>query len=201
MSARVRLHPGSIAARAPGDTRCRTAARLAWRTCASCATSTLQRLTLFPPRQHSKWENVGRDQLGRKTPPGCTTFLAHLATCRRQHRCENNPAAALQGRSFPPARKTLAPVPPDSPSLLMSLFAPQRCSPRSIGNVDEMVWNPSLLGQRDFVGADVETAINGGRIAVDNLAPAARRERHRQRALAGRRRPEDRDECRPSISH
>ena len=66
-----------------------------------------------------------------------------------------------------------------------------------IDDVDEMMRNAAALGSRDLVGADVEAAIDRGRIAVDDLAVEPLGERERQRALAGRGRPEDR---RPNVT-
>ena len=51
----------------------------------------------------------------------------------------------------------------------------------------------------DLVGADVEAAIDGRRVAVDDLAAVALGQGQRQRALAGGGRPEDRDD-RPASS-
>ena len=63
-----------------------------------------------------------------------------------------------------------------------------------IGDVDQMVRNALLLGERHLVGADVEAAIHGGRVAADDFAVEAARERDAERALAGRGRADDRDE-------
>ena len=53
---------------------------------------------------------------------------------------------------------------------------------------------PRRSAERHLVGADVEAAIDGGRIAVDDLAAVPLGERQRQRALARRGRPENRDD-------
>ena len=67
-----------------------------------------------------------------------------------------------------------------------------------IDDVDQVMRDAAPLGDRHLVGADVEAAIDGGRIAVDDLAAEALGERQRQRALAGRGRPEDGDDERRS---
>ena len=64
---------------------------------------------------------------------------------------------------------------------------------RRLDDVDEMVRDTATLGDRQLVGADVEAAIHGGRVAVDDLAAVALGERERQSTLAGRRRPENRN--------
>jgi hypothetical protein len=63
---------------------------------------------------------------------------------------------------------------------------------RRLGYVDEVVRDSALLLHRELVGADVETPVNGGGVAVDDLAAVPLRERQAQRALAGRGRSEDR---------
>ena len=63
-----------------------------------------------------------------------------------------------------------------------------------IGDVDQMVRDAAALGQRHLVGADVESAIDGGRIAADDFPAEPLRERDAERALAGGGRAEDRDE-------
>ncbi len=61
---------------------------------------------------------------------------------------------------------------------------------RGIGNIDEVMWNPTLIGRRDLIGTDIKPAIDRGRIAVDDLAIEPLGERERERTLAGGRRPE-----------
>ena len=63
-----------------------------------------------------------------------------------------------------------------------------------IDDVDEVMRNALLLRERHLVGADVEAAIHGGRIAIDDLAAELVSQRNRQRALANRRRTENRDD-------
>ena len=63
-----------------------------------------------------------------------------------------------------------------------------------IDDVDQVVRNAAPLGQRHLVGADVEAAIDRRRVAVDDLAAEPLGQRQRQRALAGRGRPEHRDD-------
>ena len=58
----------------------------------------------------------------------------------------------------------------------------------------EVMRDAAPLGQRHLVGADVEAAIHGGRVAVDDLAAEPLGERQRQGALAGRGRTEDGDD-------
>ena len=65
-----------------------------------------------------------------------------------------------------------------------------------IGDVDQVMRDAALLGERHLVGADVEAAVDRGRIAVDDLAAEAAGQRDAERALAGRGRAEDRDEPR-----
>ena len=65
-----------------------------------------------------------------------------------------------------------------------------------IGNVDHVMGNALLLAGRHLVRADVETAIDGGGIAADDFAVQPARERDAERALAGRRGADDRDESR-----
>jgi hypothetical protein len=48
-----------------------------------------------------------------------------------------------------------------------------------------MVWNPSLLRERHLVGADVEAAVDGRRVATDDLAAEPFRQREREGALPG----------------
>jgi hypothetical protein len=60
-------------------------------------------------------------------------------------------------------------------------------------DVDEMMRNAALRFGRDLVGADVDAAIDGRRIARDDLAAKRFREPQRELTLAGRRRTDDRD--------
>jgi arginine deiminase len=53
------------------------------------------------------------------------------------------------------------------------------------------MWNPLSLRHGHLVGADVEAAIHRGRIAADDFPTVPFRERNSERALAGRRRPDD----------
>ena len=54
-----------------------------------------------------------------------------------------------------------------------------------VRDVDEMVRNAVLLRNGDLVGSDVESAIDGGGITVDDLAPEPRRQREAERTLPG----------------
>jgi hypothetical protein len=65
---------------------------------------------------------------------------------------------------------------------------------RRFDDVDEMMRNPSPIADRYLVGADVEAPIDRGRVAIDDLAGVLLSQRERQRALAGRRRPENRND-------
>ena len=65
-----------------------------------------------------------------------------------------------------------------------------------LDDVDEVVRNAALLRLRQLVGADVEPAVDRGRVAVDDLAAVLLGERERQRALAGRRGPENGEDAR-----
>ena len=67
-------------------------------------------------------------------------------------------------------------------------------SSRRVGDVDQMMRDAAALVDRHLVGADVEAAIDGRRVAADDLAVEPLRERDAERALAGRGRPEDGDE-------
>ena len=60
-------------------------------------------------------------------------------------------------------------------------------------DVDQMMRNAALLGRRHLVGADVDAAVHGGRIARDDFAAEAPRDRQAERALAGGRGADDRD--------
>src|SRR5206468_6021068 len=62
-----------------------------------------------------------------------------------------------------------------------------------IDDVDQVMRDAAAIGRRDLVGADVEAAIDGGRIAIDDLAVEALGEGQGQRALPGRGRAEDGD--------
>jgi len=64
------------------------------------------------------------------------------------------------------------------------------------GNVDQVMGNGASIGISHLVGADVEPAIDRGRVAVDNLALERFGERKRQGALPGCRRTEDGDDDR-----
>src|SRR5688500_10849399 len=57
--------------------------------------------------------------------------------------------------------------------------------------------NAAPFRERHFVGADVETTVDGSRIAIDDFAVEPLREGHRERAFTGCRRPEDRNERLP----
>ena len=61
-----------------------------------------------------------------------------------------------------------------------------------IGDVDQVMRNPTLFGARHFVGADIEAAIHGGGITVENLAANPLGKRQGQRALPGRGRSQHR---------
>ena len=65
-----------------------------------------------------------------------------------------------------------------------------------IGDVDHVMGDALLLGGRHLVRADVETTIDGGGVAADDFPVQAARERDAERALAGRRGADDRDESR-----
>ena len=62
----------------------------------------------------------------------------------------------------------------------------------SVGSTMSIRWcgMPRRSADRHLVGADVEAAIDRGRVAVDDLAAEPLGQRQRQRALAGRGRPE-----------
>ena len=62
-----------------------------------------------------------------------------------------------------------------------------------LDDVDEMVRDAALIGDRHLVGADVEAAVDRRRIAVDDLAAKPLGERQSERALARRRRAEHGD--------
>ena len=70
-----------------------------------------------------------------------------------------------------------------------------------LDDVDEMVRDALLRLGRHLVGADVEAAIDRGRVAGDDLAAEVTRHRQRQRRLAGGRRSEDGDEGGRSAQH
>ena len=56
--------------------------------------------------------------------------------------------------------------------------------------------NAATFRDRHLVGADVEAAVDGGRVAVDDLAIEPRGHRERQRALAAGGRSEHGDDDR-----
>jgi hypothetical protein len=55
-----------------------------------------------------------------------------------------------------------------------------------LGDVDQVVRDAAAIGDGDLVGADVEPAVDGGRVAVDDLAAVTLGDRQRQRALPRR---------------
>ncbi len=63
-----------------------------------------------------------------------------------------------------------------------------------LDDVDEMVRDTTLFGQWDLVGADVESTIDRGRIAIDDLAATALGERESECALPRRGRTQDGDD-------
>ena len=65
---------------------------------------------------------------------------------------------------------------------------------RRLDDVDQVMRDAALLGDRHFVGADVEAAIHRRRVAVDDLAAMPLGDRQRERALAGRGRTENGDD-------
>src|SRR5881397_3819845 len=66
-----------------------------------------------------------------------------------------------------------------------------------INDVDQVMRDAAPGFERHFVCTDVESSIDGRRVAVDDLAVVALGQRERQRAFAGRRRTEYRNEQRP----
>jgi len=54
-----------------------------------------------------------------------------------------------------------------------------------IGDVDQVMPDTSSLVNRQFVGADIEPAIDGRRIAVDDLAAERFSQRQADRTFAG----------------
>ena len=54
-----------------------------------------------------------------------------------------------------------------------------------IDDVDQVVRDATLLVRRHLVGADVEAPVDGGRVAVDDLAPVGARKTDPERTLAG----------------
>src|SRR5262249_1471545 len=65
-------------------------------------------------------------------------------------------------------------------------------------DVDEVVRNEGALLRKRLRAADVEAAIDRQAVAGDDLAAVAERQPERERALAGGRRPDDRDQRRRS---
>src|SRR5207244_4083729 len=65
-----------------------------------------------------------------------------------------------------------------------------------IGDVDQVVRDSTPLGRRYFVGADVKAAVDGGGIAIDDLAGMPFGKAQRERAFPGRSRAENSDEGR-----
>ena len=63
-----------------------------------------------------------------------------------------------------------------------------------------MVRNAALLRRRHLVGPDIEPAIHGGRIAIDDLAAESLGDRQRQGTLARRGRAKDRNEALHCVS-
>jgi hypothetical protein len=59
-----------------------------------------------------------------------------------------------------------------------------------------VVGNAALFVWSNLVGSDVEAAIDGGRIAGDDLPTEPARDCNRERALSGGRRADDRNEQR-----
>jgi hypothetical protein len=83
----------------------------------------------------------------------------------------------------------------DDPARILSVLRSSVLA-RRINDVDQMMRDAATLGRRHLVGADVEAAVDGCRVAVDDLAAVALGSRERERALSGRRRSEDRDQDR-----
>ena len=63
-----------------------------------------------------------------------------------------------------------------------------------LGDVDEMMGDAPPPGHRHLVGADVEAAEHGRRVAIDDLAVVPLGDGERQRTLAGRGGPENRED-------
>ena len=63
-----------------------------------------------------------------------------------------------------------------------------------IGDVYQVMRDAAAIGRRNLVGTDVESAIHGGRITVDDLAAVAVGNGEGERALPGRGRTENRHE-------
>ncbi len=63
-----------------------------------------------------------------------------------------------------------------------------------IRDVDQMVWNTAPLRERQLVGPDVEPAVDGGRVAVDDFPAVPLGDGQRQRALPRRGRAENGDD-------
>jgi hypothetical protein len=60
-----------------------------------------------------------------------------------------------------------------------------------VNDVDDVMWDTSPLIDGHFVGADVETPVDGRGIAADDFAPAFQRQLDAERALAGSRGSKD----------
>src|SRR2546428_344388 len=63
-----------------------------------------------------------------------------------------------------------------------------------LGDVDEMMGNAPPPGHWRLLGADIEAAVHGRRIAIDDLPVVPLGDGERQRTLAGRGGPEDRED-------
>ena len=66
-----------------------------------------------------------------------------------------------------------------------------------VGHVDQMVRNTALFRHRHLVGADIEPAVDGGRIAAHDLPAETAGEREAERALPGGSRSDDRHQTSP----
>jgi hypothetical protein len=65
-----------------------------------------------------------------------------------------------------------------------------------IGDIDQMMRNAPPLFERELVGADIEPPVDGGGIAIDDLAVEQRGKRQAEGALPARRRSQDgKDSC------
>jgi hypothetical protein len=67
-------------------------------------------------------------------------------------------------------------------------------------NVDQMMRNAAPFGERDLVGANVESAIDSGGVAADDFAAVPQGELDAQRALARRCGSQDGQYGRPQTS-
>ena len=117
--------------------------------------------------------------------------------------------AAGPGKEPARQRAIVEPVPPtrigSRPRAVMSRIdggrlarvARRRVLLGRIRDVDHVMRNALAGGDRHLVGADVEPAVDGRRVAADDFAVEPLRERDAERALAGGGRTEDRDEPRP----